>query len=48
MPEWNLLNSFNRGGSIYVILLSNIQNNLNLDSLNNDIYLTLQKYRIII
>ncbi|MCU4991512.1 beta-lactamase family protein [Bacillus cereus] len=42
MPGWNLLNSFSRNGTIYVILLSNIQNNLNLGSLNNDIYITLQ------
>ncbi|MGX5576160.1 serine hydrolase domain-containing protein [Bacillus toyonensis] len=42
MPGWNLLNSFNRNGSVYVVLLSNIQNNLNLGSLNNDIYIFLQ------
>lgn len=42
MPGWNLLNSFTRNGSVYVILLSNIQNNLNLGSLNNDVYISLQ------
>ncbi len=43
MPGWNLLNSFTRNGSVYVILLSNIQNNLNLGSLNNDVYISLQQ-----
>ncbi|NIE91187.1 beta-lactamase family protein [Bacillus sp. Ab-1751] len=42
LPGWNLLNSFNRNGTVYVILLSNIQNNINLGSLNNDIYVFLQ------
>lgn len=29
MPGWNCLNGFSKNGSVYVVLLSNIQNNIN-------------------
>lgn len=43
MPGWNCLNSFSKNGSTYVVLLSNIQNNIkSFGSVNNDIYVMLQ------
>ncbi|MGG2093861.1 serine hydrolase domain-containing protein [Bacillus sp. S13(2024)] len=39
MPGWNCLNSFSKNGSEYVVLLSNIQNNIkSFGVLSNDIY----------
>lgn len=39
MPGWNCLNSFSKNGSTYVVLLSNIQNNIkSFGVLSNDIY----------
>lgn len=47
MPGWNCLNGFSRSGNVYVILLSNIQNNIkSFGSLNNDIYTMLQHIEV--
>ncbi|OUB15105.1 penicillin-binding protein [Bacillus thuringiensis serovar yunnanensis] len=40
MPGWNCVNSFSKNGSTYVVLLSNIQNNIkSFGVLSNDIYI---------
>ncbi|MBC6971127.1 serine hydrolase [Bacillus sp. Xin] len=47
MPGWNCLNGFSRSGNVYVILLSNIQNNIkSFGTLNNDIYTMLQHIEV--
>lgn len=39
MPGWNALNSFSRSGRTYVVLLSNIENNIrSFGAVNNHIY----------
>lgn len=39
MPGWNCLNSFSKDGNTYVVLLSNIQNNIkSFGVVSNDIY----------
>ncbi|WP_242220812.1 serine hydrolase [Bacillus cereus group sp. BfR-BA-01380] len=39
MPGWNCLNSFSKDGNTYVVLLSNIQNNIkSFGAVSNDIY----------
>ncbi|WP_459502199.1 serine hydrolase domain-containing protein [Bacillus sp. C1] len=47
MPGWNCLNGFSRSGNVYVVLLSNIQNNIkSFGTLNNDIYSMLQHIEV--
>ncbi|EOP76618.1 MULTISPECIES: serine hydrolase domain-containing protein [Bacillus cereus group] len=47
MPGWNCLNGFSRSGNAYVILLSNIQNNIkSFGTVNNDIYTMLQHIEV--
>ncbi|KEK22285.1 serine hydrolase domain-containing protein [Bacillus gaemokensis] len=47
MPGWNCLNGFSRSGNVYVVLLSNIQNNIkSFGSVNNDIYTMLQHIEV--
>ncbi|MBO1581124.1 serine hydrolase [Bacillus sp. XF8] len=47
MPGWNCLNGFSRSGNVYVILLSNIQNNIkSFGTINNDIYTMLQHIEV--
>ncbi|WP_242274100.1 serine hydrolase [Bacillus cereus group sp. BfR-BA-01310] len=47
MPGWNCLNGFSKNGSVYVVLLSNIQNNIkSFGKVNNDIYTMLRKIEV--
>lgn len=47
MPGWNCLNGFSKNGSVYVVLLSNIQNNIkSFGKVNNDIYTMLQHIEV--
>ncbi|MDM5153291.1 serine hydrolase domain-containing protein [Bacillus sp. DX1.1] len=47
MPGWNCLNGFSKNGSVHVVLLSNIQNNIkSFGSVNNDIYMMLQQIEV--
>ncbi|CRK83073.1 serine hydrolase domain-containing protein [Neobacillus massiliamazoniensis] len=43
LPGWNCLNSFSKNGTIYVVLLSNVQNGVkSLGVVNNQIYMLLK------
>ncbi|PEF34479.1 serine hydrolase domain-containing protein [Bacillus wiedmannii] len=47
MPGWNCLNGFSKNGSVYVVLLSNIQNNIkSFGKVNNDIYTMLRNIEV--
>lgn len=47
MPGWNCLNGFSKNGSVYVVLLSNIQNNIkSFGKVNNDIYTMLRHIEV--
>ncbi|WP_235950664.1 serine hydrolase domain-containing protein [Heyndrickxia shackletonii] len=46
MPGWNTLNSYSKSGNIYVVLLSNIQNNIqSMGVVNNNIYMKLANFQ---
>ncbi|MDP4083687.1 MAG: serine hydrolase domain-containing protein [Bacillota bacterium] len=43
LPGWNSLNSFSKKGTVYTVLLSNVQNGVkSLGTLNNQIYIMLR------
>lgn len=42
LPGWNCLNSFSKKGNEYVVLLSNVQNNVKLGVANNEIFIMMK------